>query len=291
MSDSSGAKKQRTDAESFFDRLNGLDGNIKKILYYLNKDDGYSFVQVLKEGLFKPKNDDTEKAIQEKKDFMNSLDTFLAKCTRLYELIERYKIEFERGTPIVCACEHGRMDDVELFVNLHPFHKYITNRGMNGYRDDMTLKEYVNQVGKRSLGDDCTPLMIAANNEHFQVVKYLIEQGEADPSIADSDGWNALHWAASNNETNTDLIELLLSHMSLDSINKKQFGGYTPLDLAYRFNRSPIRQEIIALLRSKGGKANEYDEDGNWIIEDGVPLLMRPPCVNINEEVNQLLKF
>ena len=30
-------------------------------------------------------------------------------------------------------------------------------------------------------------------NEHFQVVKYLIEQGEADPNIANSDGLNALH--------------------------------------------------------------------------------------------------
>ena len=45
---------------------------------------------------------------------------------RLYLLIERYKREFPRGTPIICACEHGRMDDVELFVNLHPYHKYIT---------------------------------------------------------------------------------------------------------------------------------------------------------------------
>ena len=75
---------------------------------------------------------------------------------RLYLLIERYKREFPRGTgyrredqiptPIVCACQHGRMDDVELFVSLHPFHKYITNRDVNGYRDDMTLKDMMNQV-------------------------------------------------------------------------------------------------------------------------------------------------
>ena len=59
---------------------------------------------------------------------------------RLYLLIERYQREFPHGTPIVCACQHGRMDDVELFMNLHSFHKYITNRDVNGYRDDMTLK-------------------------------------------------------------------------------------------------------------------------------------------------------
>ena len=110
-----------------------------------------------------------------------------------------------------------------------------------------------------------TPLMTAARHEHFQVVKYLIEQGEADPNIADSDGVNALHLAALYNRTTTELIELLLTHMTLDSINKKNWGGNTPLDKAYRNNRSPLRQEIIALLRSKGGIANYYDENGNRI--------------------------
>ena len=127
---------------------------------------------------------------------------------RLYLLIERYQREFPRGTeeedqiptPIVCACERGRMDDVELFVSLHPFHKYITNRDVNGYRDDMTLKDMVSQVGKTSHGGEYTPLMIAAKNEHFQIVKYLIEQGEADPNIANSDGLNALHLAARLNK-------------------------------------------------------------------------------------------
>ena len=37
----------------------------------------------------------------------------------------------------------------------------------------------------------------------------------------------------------------------------------------YECNRSPIRQEIIALLRSKGGIANKYDENGNRIDGEG----------------------
>ena len=102
-------------------------------------------------------------------------------------------------------------------------------------------------------------------NGHFQVVKYLIEQGEADPNIANSDGWNVLHYAVQNNRTNTELIELLLTHMSLDSINKKSGAGYTPLDDAYFANRSPIKQEIIALLRLKGGKANRFDANGRSV--------------------------
>ena len=286
MSGSSGAKKQKTDVdEQFFDRLDGKDGLIKLILSYLTREDGYEYVKYLKEGLFKPKNDDTEKAIQEKKDFMNSLDTFLAKCTRLYLLIERYKEEFPRGTPFVCACQRGRMDDVESFVNLHDFHKYISNSN-NG---NMALKDMVNHVGSNSRGYERTPLMTAANREHFQVVQYLIEQG-ADPTITDSAGWNALHYAARWNITNTELIELLLTHMSLDSINKKSRGGETPLDLAYRnWSNLVIRQEIIALLRSNGGKTNYYDDDGNYI--DSSSDEEDANNVNMDEQGNQLLKF
>ena len=191
----------------------------------------------------------------------------LREAGRLYLLIKRYQREFPRGTgyglgrrdaiptPIVCACEYGRMDDVQLFMNLHPFHKYITNRDVNGYRDEMTLKDMVSQVGKDSGGGECTPLMAAAYGEHFQIVKYLIEQGEADPNIADSYGSNALHCAAHNNKKDTEVIEFLLTNMSLNSINKKGgTGGWTPLDQAYKHNNSPIQQKIIDLIRSKGGK-------------------------------------
>ena len=52
--------------------------------------------------------------------------------------------------------------------------------------------------------------------------------------------------------------------MTLDSINKKGSGGSTPLDWAYN-NDSPLRQEIIALLRLKGGKANYFDENGRMV--------------------------
>eukprot|EP00942_MAST-04A_sp_MAST-4A-sp1_P003849 g3849.t1 len=125
----------------------------------------------------------------------------------------------------------------------------------------------VSQVGRDRYGNECTPLMAAAGNEHVQLAEHLIEQGEADPNIADSYGCNALHVAARYNRTTTELIQLLLTHMPLDSINKKNGWGRTPLDNAYRNNRSPIRQEIIALLRSKGGKANYHDANGRYVRE------------------------
>ena len=67
-----------------------------------------------------------------------------------------------------------------------------------------------------------TPLMIAAMYEHFHIVQYLIEQGGADPNIASrSRKINALHFAVNSDDENTDLIQLLLNHMSIDSINGK----------------------------------------------------------------------
>eukprot|EP00942_MAST-04A_sp_MAST-4A-sp1_P013509 g13509.t1 len=89
-----------------------------------------------------------------------------------------------------------RVRDVALRLD------YEGRRSIN--EDDMTLKDMVSQVGRTSRGWEWTPLMIAAANEHFQVVKYLIEQGEADPNIARiSGGMNALHYAACNNRTTT----------------------------------------------------------------------------------------
>ena len=46
----------------------------------------------------------------------------------------------------------------------------------------------------------------------------------------------------------------------------------TVLDLVYRYNESPIRQEIIALIRLKGGKANKHDENGRRVGRDNGDL-------------------
>ena len=116
--------------------------------------------------------------------FNECVSEAISKPKQLYELYQRYGNEFEGNTALVCACELGRMNDVLLFVNLHRFHKYIE---MNGVKEgNMTVKEMVNQLGTNSRGYGWTPLMIAALKEHFQIVKYLIEQCEADPNIADS---------------------------------------------------------------------------------------------------------
>ena len=70
------------------------------------------------------------------------------------------------------------------------------------------------------------------------------------------------------NEKSTRCAESLLKKMSLESINKKAryLGkGFTPLDFAYKWNDSPIKNNIVQLIRQHGGKANHYDRNGKWV--------------------------
>jgi hypothetical protein len=140
---------------------------------------------------------------------------------KLVAFIKRYPIElsptqtqYHSGFPVarktfIAACQYGHMDDVQLFVNLYPFQKYIN--------DNMTLKEMVNQFDSNGAW---TPLMIAANKGHFQIVQYLIELG-ADPYLTDHHGWNALYCSLSG-KLNPDLIQFLLNYISVDNIKKEK---------------------------------------------------------------------
>merc|ERR1711998_725495 len=96
------------------------------------------------------------------------------------KIIAKYEEEFPRGTPLVVACEKGRFEDVKLLITGHN----AVNGSNGNNNNNMALKEYVNQFRWSSDGgySEYTPLIAAARDEHFQIVKYLIEQGEADPN-------------------------------------------------------------------------------------------------------------
>merc|ERR1711991_900389 len=79
---------------------------------------------------------------------------------------------------LIIACEKGRFEDVKLLITGRNNDVNGSNSNNNN-NNNMTLKEYVNQKGKDIYGYERTPLMAAAEEEHFQIVKYLIEQCEA----------------------------------------------------------------------------------------------------------------
>lgn len=153
------------------------------------------------------------------------------------------------------------------------------------------MKETVNQLGYDSYGNNRTPLMSAAMYQHTNIVEYLLQQHDADVSITNDDGYNALHIAAYRNTTNTNLIQLLLNKMSLNDINHKTNNWKdTPLDKCYRHNNTSIQQDIITLIRKHGGKANYRDKNGNRVGRGNGDLNDKPQPINNNNNNNNNTK-
>lgn len=163
------------------------------------------------------------------------------------DIVEHYKKEFPRGTPFVVACEKGRLDDVRAMIR--------------AAGTDVTAM--VNEVGKDSNGSSgYTPLMAAAWYEHSTIIEILLRYN-ADTATTTNYGNNALHLAARNNKTTTTTVRLLLNNMILEDINQKNTSGNTPLDHCYDYNGSSIKQQLIDLIRQKGGKRSSELSGGS----------------------------
>lgn len=176
----------------------------------------------------------------------------MSNTERAKRLEEKYKKEFPRGTPIILACEKGNLVDLKVFIDGHD----VVGTGV-------TVKQLLEEIGKDSDGYEKNTLMAAARYEEHAVLVELLSWG-VDPSITDSIGQNALHYSAYNNKKSTRCTELLLKKMSLESINKKDWDGGTALDGAY-LNDSPIKNDLVQLIRQYGGKANWYDRNGRLV--------------------------
>ena len=162
-------------------------------------------------------------------------------------------INFKSATNGLCAIDiASQQGNREIFTLLYctPFTGKISlNDFNNDFNTDINESNWLNIIQNESVSKGELQYALLGNPD-------LINK-------CDLDGYNALHWAACNNKKDTELIELLLSNMSLTSINKNG-SGRTPLDQAY-FNGSPIKQKIIDLIRSKGGKANCRDANGRVV--------------------------
>eukprot|EP00943_MAST-04B_sp_MAST-4B-sp1_P008697 g8697.t1 len=79
------------------------------------------------------------------------------------KLKEQYRKEFPRGTPLVCACEKGRMVDVKILIEI------------GGNEAGMDVTAMVRERGTLSNGYSRTPLIAAAENKHSTVAEYLVE--------------------------------------------------------------------------------------------------------------------
>ena len=113
-------------------------------------------------------------------------------------------------------------------------------------------------------------LLKACEDDDFEKVKALINDDVYGYLIGQTDsyGRNSLHFAAWNSKKNVQTLQFLIDNYNGNIktiINQKKSNGDTPLDFAYYYNYSPIKNEIVSLLRKYGGKANSYDKNGNKV--------------------------
>eukprot|EP00942_MAST-04A_sp_MAST-4A-sp1_P000117 g117.t1 len=108
-------------------------------------------------------------------------------------------------------------------------------------------------------GYENTGLGIASRNEHVDIVQYLLSLPQINVAALNKYGYNALHLAAWKNQKNLDVIKLLLSHKTCSNLvlHAKANIGANPLGLAQEYNNTNIKNDIVDLLVSKGGKSKE----------------------------------
>ena len=160
------------------------------------------------------------------------------------ELCAKYNNEFPKGNPFIVACQFNRLKDVKSFIE-------------SGRVDVNTT------TGKNSKGKNAgyTALMTAVEEEHYEIVKFLLGLPTTDISVVRGLWLQRDTLAARSGKASLDVLNLLLAHKSCtrDVLNKQTDDclGHTPTDYAYS-NTGSLRKEITALLKSKGGKCTLF---------------------------------
>jgi ankyrin repeat protein len=116
----------------------------------------------------------------------------------------------EGKTLLMCACESGHLDLVNLLVQ---------NR--DGKHTELAIPYF--DVNTR-MNDGTTALIVAAREGHWQLLPSLVLAG-ASATSKDLDGFSPLHWAAATDE---NLTVACLLDLGFD-INGRDNNGWTPL--------------------------------------------------------------
>ncbi|XP_046562242.1 ankyrin repeat domain-containing protein 50-like [Haliotis rubra] len=156
-------------------------------------------------------------------------------------------------TAVMLAAANGHKDVVEMFVDKGATVSFVDETGNNILhcacrRGDMEAVKYilsqkmvdVNSYGPRKK----TPLMVAAEHGHKEVVELLVTHG-ADLSLSVKGGDNILHIAC--NRGQFDVVKYLLSLNSVD-INSRGYKKRTPVMAAAEHGH----KEVVELLVTHG---------------------------------------
>jgi ankyrin repeat protein len=144
-------------------------------------------------------------------------------------------------------------------INTNPFHsKFETDKKLfkaiienNITRASELITSGTNIYIKNKYGD--TPLNIALNKGHLEIVRLLLEKG-AYVNLKDKDGYTPLHVASINGQA--QMVALLIEKRA--NVNAKCTDNMTPLHIAI----SNTQEEIVKLLLKAGAAVNATCNDG-----------------------------
>ena len=77
-----------------------------------------------------------------------------------------YKQSLPKGTPLVCACQNGRLEDVRVLVEGHDVEKTM-----------MSLKK---MVSKEQTDGESSTILVVSIEKHTVITKYLVNECKAD---------------------------------------------------------------------------------------------------------------
>jgi len=125
-----------------------------------------------------------------------------------------------------------------------------------------------------------TALMLACNNNHFDLIEMLAERNQTDIHITNQNGDTALHVACTQHLK--EAIPILLACNA--SIVLKNSSGHTPIFTACKHGDSQILKLLLSHDHSHTKKLiNDCDEDGNS------PLMVAVQSTHCSKEVVELL--
>jgi len=122
------------------------------------------------------------------------------------------------------------------------------------YRGDLAMVKTLVAAGAdvNMEGMIGTPLEQAAWNDCYETSKYLLDHGANPNYVSHMDTFTALHWAASTEDPDARMVNLLLSHGANpnmgggDSVDAFLSVDQTPLMLARRRGETPIVKALLA---------------------------------------------
>jgi ankyrin len=154
----------------------------------------------------------------------------------------------------------------------------VTNIHSAIERDEMDRLQRAVEQGQLDSRDwrDRTPLMLAAQRENLEMVRYLVNQGADINAATRTGGFTALRFACSNG--NYEMAQFLINN-GADVTQTNEFG-WTPLHTAAKYGHP----QLVKLLLSNGAQIDAETESGvtpartagqNGYVDITVYLLLR----------------